>query len=372
MKIRVCTPLRSHMGYAELGRMLVDQLLQAGHEVGTTEIAVQSSDADFGPLAAQAIGLRNRLASADVNIVNMIAPLFERYLLPGACNIGYTMFEADRLPDDWVARCNRMDAIWVPAEWVRRMFIASGVTVPVSVVGLATRPTAPAPVPAGPFRLLSVFQWSARKNPVGLLRAFCAAFDGDEGVVLTLKTHRDEDPARNSAFVRNAVGQIMSRMRARRALPRVEIATDFYSAERMQQLQAASHAVVSLAHAEGWALPAWEASLAGRPVVHTGWSSPVEFVHPAGQVRHQLAPVFGMEDFVSFYDIGMRWADPDLDHAVDLFRALREDFGGWRERALAHRDVLHARYAPAARIAQLQSALELALASVARAQRAGG
>ncbi len=349
------------MGYAELGRIVVNQLLQAGHDVGVLEIPVQGSDADFGPLGAQALSLLDRHDAADVNIVNMIPPLFERYMLNGAKNIGYTMFESDRLPEDWVARCNRMDAIWVPADWVRDMFVASGVRVPVSVVGVDAVAVAPvserAPAQGEPFRLLSVFQWSARKNPVGLLRAFCAAFDGDAGVVLTLKAHRTGDPAKNAQFVQNAVNHVLGRMRPRKFLPRIEIATDFLSTAGMQQLQAASQVLVSLAHAEGWGLPAWEASLAGRPVLHTAWSSPVEFVHPQGQVRCHLAPVYGMEDFVSYYDIGMRWAEPELDHAIELLRAVRSDLPAWRERARAHRGELLARYSMDRRIAQLQAAL---------------
>ena len=71
LKIRFCTPFRSHSGYAELGRILVDQCVRAGHEVGVAEIPVQSSAGDFGPLAAQAAALLGRVAQPETNIVNM-------------------------------------------------------------------------------------------------------------------------------------------------------------------------------------------------------------------------------------------------------------------------------------------------------------
>lgn len=361
MKIRFCSPIQSHMGYAELGRIVINQLVQAGYDVGVAEIPVQGSDADFGPLGEQARALLDRHANADVNIVTMIPPLFERYRLPGARNIGFTMFEADRLPADWVPRCNAMDALWAPSDWVRDMFLASGVTVPVHVVGVDTfahaTGTRPLPGASQGFRLLSVFQWSARKNPVGLLRAFCAAFDGDPEAVLVLKAHRAGDPAQNAAFVKNAVNYSMSRMRPVRALPRVEIATDFYSTEQMRQLHASAHGYVSLAHAEGWGLPAWEATLAGKPVIHTGWSAPLEFLHPQGLVRHNLAPVYGMEDFVPYYHIGMQWADAHLDHAVGQLRALRQDYATWRDQAAGQREQVMRRYSLDARIAQLRAAL---------------
>lgn len=362
MKIRFCSPIRSHMGYAEMGRIVINQLVQAGHDVAVVEIPIQASNADFGPLGAQARALVDRRLQPDVNIVNMIPPLFAQFRVPGARNIGYTVFEADRLPAGWVAMCNGMDAIWTLSEWAKAMFIASGVTVPVHVVGADTSSMGTGDEPVqrpdpDKFRLLSVFQWSERKNPVGLLRAFCAAFDGDPDATLLLKAHRFSDPARNAGFVRDAVAAVVGQMRPARALPRIEIATGFCSDRQMRELYASAHGVVGLAHAEGWGLPAWQATLAGTPVVHTGWSAPLEFIHPQGAVRSHLAPVFAMEDFVDFYDIGMRWAEPQLDHAIELLRSMRDTWRQWQDNAHAQREAVGSRYSLEARIASLRAAL---------------
>lgn len=360
MRIRFCSPIRSHMGYAELGRILINQLVVGGFEVSVLEIPVQGSDADFGPLCAQAIRLMDATAAGknfDVNIVNMIPNKFEDYRLAGARNIGYSMFETDRLPAAWVPLCNAMDAMWVPSEWMRGVFIDSGVTVPVFIVGVDATPTPLIEPRPGPFRLLSMFQWSARKNPVNLLRAYCAAFDGNTDVVLTLKVHRSADADHNKAFVQNAINSTLSRAKASRSLPRIEIATEMFSSRQIRQLHADSHAYVSLSHAEGWGLPAWEATLAGKPVVHTGWSSPVEFVHPQGLVRHNLSPVFGMEEFVPFYDIGMRWAEPHLDDAVDRLRDLHANYDRWTVNSIAQRKQVNEQYAMERRVAQLKTAL---------------
>ena len=357
MKIRFCSPVKSHMGYAELGRIVINQLVHAGFDVTVVEIPIEGSAADFGELGAQAERLIGKADSADVNIVNMIPPLFERYRLPGARNIGYTTFESDRIPAAWVGPCNQMDAIWVQAEWVRDVFAASGVVVPVSVVGVDAIQRPAHPPADGPFRLLSVFQWSARKNPVNLIRAYCAAFDGNKDTVLTLKTHRGTDPGESAKFVRNAIGQCLSLSRASRAMPRIEVATNFFSSQQMQELHAHSHAYVSLAHAEGWGLPAWEATLAGKPVIHTGWSAPTEFVHQQGLLKYNLSPIYGMEDFVPYYDIGMNWAEPHLDDAVAKLRDLYANYGQWTRNSLAQRDVINDRYSLQRRVEQVRSAI---------------
>jgi len=358
MKLRFCTPLRSQMGYAELGRILVNQLVQAGLQVTVHEIPLQSAvEADFGEFGALADSLVGDDTSADVNIVNMLPGLYPTYRLPGARNIGYSMFEADRLPESWVGACNAMDAIWVPAEWVKAMYQASGVTVPVHVVGVDAVPTAVAEPAPGPFRLLSMFQWSARKNPANLVRAYCAAFDGANDTVLTLKVHRGNDADASRIFVQQAIGQVMSRMKPRRSFPRIELATENYSSAQIRQLHASCHAFISLSHGEGWGLPAWEATLAGKPVIHTAWSAPVEFVHPQGLVPATLSPTHGMTEFAPFYDIGMNWAEPRLDDAIERMRDLKANYGRWFRTSREHRNVINNRYSLERRIAQVRQAL---------------
>ena len=357
MKVRLCSPIRSQMGYAELGRILAHQLVQAGVDLSVKEIPVNTVEGDYGALGAQALALVRDDPGAELNIVNMLPTMFEQYRLPDARNVGYSMFEADRIPDNWVVACNAMDAIWVPSEWMRTVYLRSGVNVPVAVVGVDAAPT-PVGVPAdGPFRLLSIFQWSARKNPIGLLRAYAAAFDGETDVVLTLKVHRSNDAKDSREFVQTAVQQCLARCRPRRGFPRIEISTEHFSTAEIGQMHAQSHAFVSLSHGEGWGLPAWEATLAGKPVIHTGWSSPVEFVHEQGLVRANLSPTYGMKDFVPFYDMGMNWGEPQLDDAIAKLRDLRENYPRWLKTSREHRNVINNRYSLERRVEQLQRAL---------------
>jgi len=37
------------------------------------------------------------------------------------------MFETDRVPAEWVSRCNRMDEVWVPSRFHLETFQRSGV-----------------------------------------------------------------------------------------------------------------------------------------------------------------------------------------------------------------------------------------------------
>ena len=95
------------------------------------------------------------------------------------------MYETDRLPDSWVARLNLMDQVWVPSQFGREQFVASGVVpskvvvVPEAVDTELFDPSAHEPLELGlvgkPYCFLSIFKWEKRKGWDLLLRAYFEA-----------------------------------------------------------------------------------------------------------------------------------------------------------------------------------------------------
>ncbi|MFT3807053.1 hypothetical protein [Arenimonas sp.] len=359
MKVRFCSPVRSHIGYGELGRILVHQLLQAGVDVSVAPIRMGEANLDFGPLGAQAQARTLQVDRVDVNIVSMVPQMFARFRDPAAKNIGYTMFETDRLPPEWVVECNRMDAIWVPSEWGRQSFLASGVSVPIHVVGVHAEAREPALEPVeGPFRLLSMFDWQPRKNPTGLLRAYCAAFHRRKDTVLVLKAgHGGGSAGDSERQLQAAVASICNNIGPAADLPRIELASGLLSSEQVQRMHAGAHAYLSLSHGEGWGLPAWDSALLGKPVLHTGWSAPTEFLPDASCIAYRMAPVYGMHPLMPFHDGSMRWADPDLDDAIDKLRELEANYSVRADAAREHCRGLRERYSLPRRLEQLRAAL---------------
>ena len=360
MKVRFCSPVRSHIGYGELGRIVVHQLVEAGVDVSVAPIRMGESNLDFGALGAQTQARMVAAERVDVNIVSMVPTMFARFRDPAAKNIGHTMFETDRLPQDWVVECNRMDAIWVPSEWGRAAFAASGVTVPIHVVGVHADAREPAIEPAadGMFRLLSMFDWQPRKNPVGLLRAYCAAFHRRKDTVLVLKAGFVSGTAQEAEKqLRGAVAAICNNIGAAADMPRIELSTALLSSEGIQRLHAGTHAYLGLSHGEGWGLPAWDSALLGRPVLHTGWSAPPEFLPENSRIAYRMAPVYGMYPIMPFHDGGMRWADPDLDDAIDRLRDLEANYPRHAEAARGNQQELRERYSLPRRLEQLRAAL---------------
>ena len=238
---------------------------------------------------------------------------------PGAC--WRTMFETDRIPAEWVARCNALDEVWVPTAHNREAFAAAGVD-PERLASIPEpfeldrlgrdaeplhlqAPTAPCSWP----RSTGAAQGVGRPD-----RRLVPAFTADDDVTLVLKvwsTSLGMDTAGSSAVLGERSppwGSTRARRRPRdhrRPAP---------GAEHVR-LYAAADAVVAPTRGEGWGRPLLEAMALGRPVIATAWSGPAAFVD-AGTgwpIGFRLVPVppEAVAEVPAY--AGHGWAEPDVD-----------------------------------------------------------
>ncbi|MDR2892881.1 MAG: glycosyltransferase [Deltaproteobacteria bacterium] len=87
------------------------------------------------------------------------------------------------------------------------------------------------------------------------------------------------------------------------------------SAGRMAALYAGCDAYVSAHHAEGWGLGLSSAMAYGKPVIATGYSGNMQYMHSGNSlpILYEFAPVSDeMLRLTPLFQPGMRWADPDL------------------------------------------------------------
>jgi glycosyltransferase involved in cell wall biosynthesis len=157
-----------------------------------------------------------------------------------------------------------------------------------------------------------------RKNPLGAIAAFKAAFSDRRDYLFVLKLSQvgayPEDVAAIMAFIGGA--------------PNILLLTETISEARLRGLMLLSDVVLSLHRAEGFGLIPATAMLLGRAVVATGWSGNMDFMTPevSGLVPYRLIPA---RDPRGTYELaGAQWADPDVEAAAALLRRLAGDAAG--------------------------------------------
>lgn len=259
--------------------------------------------------------------------------------VPGRLNIGYTMLETDRIPPDWVDRCNAMDVVWVPAKAVADAFVHSGVRVPVRVLpgAVNTQVHHPAvrPLAMEPerFYVLSVFEWGERKAPEVLLEACGRLAHEWPDLELVLKT--------NSAEFDYAT--VVAEY-ARRYRLRVSVLTKAFPEYLMPSLYRACHVYASPSRGEGFGYPFVEAMACGIPVVGTDCTAQADYLttDTGYPVPWEWAPAIARCPLYK----GFRWAEPYLDNLVGQLRSSREEIGTpvGQARLEAARELVESRY----------------------------
>ena len=236
----------------------------------------------------------------------------------GRTKIGYTMLEVDGFPREWVAAANRMDEIWVPSEFNREGFLASGLKRPIHKIPLGVDVNyfhprvATVPNPAGEFVFFSAFEWGERKDPGLLLEIFNDEFTCDEPVRLVCKIiNRDPEIKLKEEIrrlgLRETGGQISYLLNLE--FPHYQLGSLYRSAD----------CFVSVSRGEGWNMPLMEAMACGLPSIATDWGAHQEFVTEANAYPLRVRGTVPAVAKCPYY-LGFRWADPDPDHLRHLLR----------------------------------------------------
>jgi glycosyltransferase involved in cell wall biosynthesis len=191
-------------------------------------------------------------------------------------------WEYGAAPAEWVDAANDLlDRVWVPSEYVRQGYIASGMApgvvevVPNGVDLDHFRPDGPARELPGEAACTFLFVGGTiwRKGADLLLRAWAEAFGPDDDVRLVIKDFGADSHYRGQSVI----GDPALLAADPRLAPVVHLADDVPYQELPALYRAADVAVLPY-RAEGFCLPALEAMACGVPVIHNGAGPTAEFV----------------------------------------------------------------------------------------------
>lgn len=390
-----------HEGYGIAGREYVRLLSLAGHAVAWRPYI--DDPQDWRRVVPGVVELEDPVLvacrdvpdeQASVTVLHLfplhLDPMIDAERAAGRRVVGYVTWETDRIPDQWPAILNRLDAVMVPCRWNAEVFAAGGVTVPIHVVPhlvhleaadergsaslLARLPIdVRARISRGDLVVYSIGTFTRRKGVDAVLRAYARAFRGRSDVVLLLKTSPVDftrwrrglplgwyrwrpAPTKTHPSAEQGVRRVL---RGRPRVPAIHVIGDTGLSEaEISALHGVGDVYLALPRSEGWGLGAFEAALRGRPVVMTGASGQLDYLDEdlAWRVDHTEVAAhepnwdvpYGAED---------QWVEPDIDHAARLLQQVSGDLAQAKVRAAQLAERLQTRFSSARVLEQLMDAV---------------
>ncbi|HEY2819787.1 MAG TPA: glycosyltransferase [Candidatus Acidoferrum sp.] len=259
----------------------------------------------------------------------------------GRCRIGRAAFGTDRITDGWAERCNALDELWLPSEFHRETFAASGVDrsktriIPhafdTQMFHPGRSPLRLSSVPSRSFQFMAIADgWFASGIDI-LLRAFVEEFAPDEDVALVLYCPPERCGDSYIDFESEVISLIESELdRKLEDVPTIAILTGSISDEDRAGFFAASHAFVRPSRADATGQHCIEALACQLPVIATDWGSLHDLLTDENSFPLATNGVVLARPEEDELVAGHRWAEPNLDH---LRHRLREVFTAPKEAA---------------------------------------
>lgn len=279
-------------GYGNVSRSYLKCLSKLGLPIQVINIADIHHE-----IGQDEINFVNRISQPHQNIgknpilIIHTLPEYYEYLRNHYCKgfkniykkIGITIFETDRIPQHWVAACNRMDEIWVPSAFNIRTFHKSGVDrnklklVPYAIdLGPLLKSHKPYQFDEETkgFKFLYATIFDFRKGFDLLIDSYCQEFTYDDDVSLVLKIYApqfkiDIDPL---TYLHSLIPQ-------KEKKPHMLIILNTISDEDLYSLYQSCDCFISPDRGNGWGMPAMEMMAMGKPAIAINWCGATQFMN---------------------------------------------------------------------------------------------
>jgi glycosyltransferase involved in cell wall biosynthesis len=335
--IRYTAPLLDNSGYAQAARGNILALHELGVPLTLNPISFEQAKPDLGKHGGLIQSLIDKDIDFNINLTHTTPEFWEKHAHRAATNVGYTIWETTKLHPKWPGYINNnVDMCLVGCEWNKEVFKDSGITVPIGVVphGInvsdydGIQPYRVKGVSDDTFMFYSIFQWTERKHPLAMIKAYWHAFQNNENVALVLKTYRSDYSEQEKEAIRTTIRRLKA-VTPMDKYPPIYVIPNMLSNDEILGLHARGDCYVSLDRGEGFGLSPFAAGAAGNPIIVTGFGGATEYAKPDNSylVDYNLTPVFGMP-WSPWYRGDQLWAEPAVKHGSNLMKNVFENQEG--------------------------------------------
>jgi glycosyltransferase involved in cell wall biosynthesis len=265
----------------------------------------------------------------DINIAQIIPPMWNMIFEKDKYNIGYFFWETDKLCKEWVSILNDrlVNEIWVPCEYNKRACINSGVRKPIFVIPQCTTISYNAEINyeiklgiENAFKFYSIFQWTERKNGDGLVRSYLKEFKKNDNVLLVLKTHKSDLEEKQT--IKREISKIKASIKGADAP--IYLISNNLPTDTMKQIHLGCDCYVTANRGEGWSMPIAEAMSMNKPIITTKLGGITEYLDGecAYIIPHELEMVSKMP-WIKWYASDQKWGKIS---DIDIGRVMREAY----------------------------------------------
>lgn len=348
--IKYVGPILDGSGYAKACRGNIFALHSSGVPITIAPISFEQLRPDLGKEGKVLKELINKPIDYNIVIIHTTPEFWSKYREEGKVNVGYTIWETSLLHPDWKGYINaNVDKVLVGCEWNIEVFRDSGVTIPIGVVPhgidkdhfVGTKPYSIKGVTDGTCVFYDIFQWTERKHPIALIKAYWYAFQQDEDVALVLKTYRSNYSEEEKDAIRTTLRRL-KKVTPMDNYPPIYLLPDLLTEDEIAGLHQRGDCYVSLDRGEGFGLSPFEAGAAGKPIIVTGFGGTTEYAKEDNSylVNYNLAPVHGMP-WSPWYRGDQLWADPDIHQGAMFMRDVYNNRKKASEKGAKLRDYIH-------------------------------
>lgn len=264
----------SGWGIAALNNVLA--LDSVGANVTPRRIVLNNATSDFPD---RFLELESQQCFNPDIVIQHVLPHHMAYFGP-ARHVAYAVYEnRGQLLNNWPAKINMMDELWVPSTFTRSVFKECGVTIPTKIVphtfdqSVYTKTYEKISYPHlnGNFIFYTIADLNKRKNLGKLIQGFHLAFTPNEPVRLMIKSNKYELGEQKSLeVIRHECNLIKQQMKLYKNIESYSpefVITKHLTDHEVMRLHATGDVYVNTSHSEAFCQPLYDSMAMGkRPV----------------------------------------------------------------------------------------------------------